>query len=249
MSHTVNVSNISPTTTKEALHEFFTFCGKITNIEQKEKTATVSFEKPSAAKTALMLNGGTLDGSELHVTSDIEHEDPAPSPDHAHHPIEQTDKPRAGIAAEYLAKGYRLSDHVLQRAIDIDKKQGISNKFITYIKQFDQKVGQRTLGPEQTISAKVSSTVSSTVKDLNENKKFHEYYSKAFSSPFGQRVMSFYSSTSKQIFDIHEEARRIADAHKQSQPQAPSQAGGAPPSEPVPTTSSTSEPEKATKTD
>ncbi len=135
-----------------------------------------------------------MNGSEIHVTSDTEHEDPAPSPTHAHHPIEQTDKPRAGIAAEYLAKGYRLSDHVLQReppdsspfsspfpvsgiymkwfcallgAIDIDKKQGISHKFLSYIQQFDQKVGQRALGPEQTISGKVTATV----KDLDEKNK------------------------------------------------------------------------------
>jgi len=37
------------------------FCGKISSIDVKEdgavKTATVSFEKPTAAKTALMLNG------------------------------------------------------------------------------------------------------------------------------------------------------------------------------------------------
>ena len=63
------------------------------------------------------LIGGTLDGSEIHVTSDVEHDDPAPSPTHANHPIEQTDKPRAGIAAEYLAKGYLLGDHILQRKL------------------------------------------------------------------------------------------------------------------------------------
>jgi hypothetical protein len=33
-------------------------------------------------------------------------------------------------------------------------------------------------------------------------------------SPFGQQVFSFYTSTSKQILDIHAEARRIADQHK-----------------------------------
>ncbi len=42
------------------VHEFFTFCGKILDIDLKEKTATISFEKPSAAKTALMLKGVSI---------------------------------------------------------------------------------------------------------------------------------------------------------------------------------------------
>lgn len=66
---------------------------------------TISFEKPSAAKTALMLNGGTLDGAHLNVTSDTVHPD---EPDthgehqaetaahHDSHGIDQTDKPKAG---------------------------------------------------------------------------------------------------------------------------------------------------------
>ena len=43
-----------------------------------------------------------------------------------------------------------------------------------------------------------------------------QYYAKALSSPFGQKVKAFYTTTSKQVLDIHEEARRIAEAHKQS---------------------------------
>lgn len=41
-----------------------------------------------------------------------------------------------------------------------------------------------------------------------------QYYTKAISSPFGQKVHAFYTTTSKQVLDIHEEARRIAEAHK-----------------------------------
>ena len=103
-----------------------------------------------------MLNGGTLDGVHLSVTSPTEH------PDHEepHHegPIEQTDKPRAGIAAEYLAKGYKLSDNILQRAIEIDSQKGISKRFLSYMQNLDTKLGQKALGPDQTISGKVSQT-------------------------------------------------------------------------------------------
>ena len=41
-----------------------------------------------------------------------------------------------------------------------------------------------------------------------------QYYAKALSSPFGQKVKAFYTTTSKQVLDIHEEARRIAAEHK-----------------------------------
>jgi hypothetical protein len=41
-----------------------------------------------------------------------------------------------------------------------------------------------------------------------------QYYARALGSPFGQRVRAFYTSTSKQVQDIHEEARRISTVHK-----------------------------------
>ena len=127
------------------------FCGKIEKIDfhQDTKSAVIHFEKASAAKTALMLNGGTLDGSHLSVTSPKEHPD-----EEAHHdgPIDQSDKPRAGIAAEYLAKGYKLSDSILQRAIELDTQKGISTRFLSYIQGLDTTLGQKALGPDQKIS-------------------------------------------------------------------------------------------------
>ena len=48
------------------------FCGKIESITQPASApgeATISFVKASAAKTALMLNGGSLDGNTLTVAS------------------------------------------------------------------------------------------------------------------------------------------------------------------------------------
>ena len=142
------------------------FCGKITKVEfEAEKhAATIHFETPSAAKTALMLNGGTLDGTHLTITSDQE---PVAARDEAaHHEghIDQSDKPRAGstylrphsaplsrscahgypptvVAAEYLARGYTLSDQILQRAIELDQQHGISNRFLSYIQGLDTTLG------------------------------------------------------------------------------------------------------------
>lgn len=86
------------------------------------------------------------------MTSPTEHQD---TEDHHDGPIDQTDKPRAGIAAEYLAKGYKLSDGILQRAIELDSQRGISKKFIGYITNLDTTLGQKALGPEKTISGMV----------------------------------------------------------------------------------------------
>jgi len=232
MSNTVQVTNISKTTTKQSLHDFFTFCGKITEIDLKDvdpKVATIHFEKANAAKTALMLNGGALDGSSLIVTSDTvreddpHHEDSAPPPGGV--PFEQSDKPRAGIAAEYLAKGYVLSDNILQKAIELDNTHGISNRFLSYFTSIDKAVGSKVAGPDQTVTGKVSSTLADAsvrARSMDEqrgiSKSAGDYYKTALSSPFGQTVFSFYSSTTKRVQDIHEEARRMADTHKATAP-------------------------------
>jgi len=228
MTHSVHVSGIAPTTTEAHIHDFFTFCGKIEAIDFKGTTATIHFEKSSAAKTALMLNGGTLDGSTLDVTSDKEHEDEKHADGEAVHHIEQSDKPRAGIAAEYLARGYTLSDHILNRAIEIDSKQGISKRFLSYLTTVDTTVGAKALGPDQTISGKVTSTISAATQQaraVDEQKGYSktagDYYGRALASPFGARVREFYTTTSKQVLDIHEEAKRISAEQKAASAPAP----------------------------
>lgn len=63
----------------------------------------------------------------------------------------------------------------------------------------------------------------------------HKYYSKALAHPLGKRVFDFYTTTSKQIFDIHEEAKRIAEVQK------PATAPATAPTPPVPETVATPE--------
>ncbi|KAI0823288.1 hypothetical protein BC628DRAFT_1385678 [Trametes gibbosa] len=228
--YTIHVSGISDATTQQHLSDFFTFCGKITSVEYEHEkhTATIHFEKPSAAKTALMLNGGTLDGAHLTITSDQVHHDKDDGAMHHEGHIDQADKPRAGIAAEYLARGYTLSDQILQRAIELDQQHGISHRFLSYIQGLDTTLGAKALGPEKTISGKVQETLASATqqaKAVDEQKGItktaSDYYARALSSPFGLKVKAFYTSTSKQVLDIHEEARRIAETQKHA-------AGGAP---------------------
>ena len=82
------------------------------------------------------------------------------------------------VAAEYLAKGYKLSDQILQRAIHLDGKfgqcllsflqgnipshtaeKGISQRFLNYFQSIDSSIGAKALGPDQTLSGKVTSTI------------------------------------------------------------------------------------------
>jgi len=226
MPYTVNVSNIAPTTSKETLHDFFSFCGKIENIDLKAGEAVITFDKASAAKTAVMLNGGTLDGSNITVHSDVpeDHADDHTAHHEGDHHIDQSDKPRAGIAAEYLAKGYLLSDQILHKAIEIDNKQGISTRFLTYIKSLDKQVGERAIGSGQTISGTAQTRLQEAHVQAEQKgyiKQATDYYTRAISSPIGQRVLAFYSTTSKQVTDIHEEAKRIADSQRASTGEQP----------------------------
>ncbi|EJC98011.1 uncharacterized protein FOMMEDRAFT_162356 [Fomitiporia mediterranea MF3/22] len=235
----VKVANLSEKTEEPELRDFFAFCGKIESIDfNKNGDSTVYFEKPSAVSTALMLNDGTLDGAKLLVTADQEHPDEDhESPQAEGEPIAQEDKPRAGIAAEYLAKGYTLSDQILDRAIKLDQERGISKRFLSYFQSLDSTIGAKTLGPEKTVSGKVQETLTSATeraRAIDEQKgistSLHDYYAKAVNSPIGQRVKSFYMTTNKQLKDIHEEARHIADSHKP----APGTTTGVAAEQPVP---------------
>ncbi|CAE6533839.1 unnamed protein product [Rhizoctonia solani] len=250
-THSVHVGNLAETTSEKNLSDFFTIAS--IDFDSKTHSATIHFESPNAAKTALMLNGGNLDGAEIAVTSETEHED-LPHEEQPHDDIQQTDKPRAAIAAEYLAKGYTLSDNILQKAIDIDKNQGISQRFLNYLRSLDKTLGEKLFGHKEPANAAgeqekekgvagetseagaaagvarhptVSGKAQETVAGIREramamdeqkgySKQASSYYERAINSPLGQKVFAFYSSTSKHVLDIHEEAKRIAGETKQS---------------------------------
>merc|ERR1711939_715790 len=77
MSTTVHVKGISHETTEKGVKDFFSFCGKINSISvtpesdapDAQKSATVTFEKETAAKTALLLDNTQLGKSQVHVST------------------------------------------------------------------------------------------------------------------------------------------------------------------------------------
>jgi len=215
---TVYVKNISSATSKKEVSDFFSFCGKISTIEitpsGEGQDATVTFEKETAAKTALLLDNTQLGASHVQVTSATGSTDDDGShftqnAERDSDEITQEEKPRSRIAAEYIAHGYVLGDQAIQKAIDLDNKHGVSNRFLSTLTNLDQKYHATDKAKSVDQSYGVTQKAASVFSGLNS------YYEKAAGTPTGQRLVNFYSQTSKQVQDIHAEARRLADLKKQ----------------------------------
>ncbi|KAI9729723.1 MAG: hypothetical protein M1834_006674 [Cirrosporium novae-zelandiae] len=218
-STSVHVEGISSQTTEKEVRDFFSFCGKITSLSitptsnspDSSKSATVTFEKETAAKTALLLDHTTLGPSQVHVASAASLGDiaaGAPKPETSGQEdadLAQEDKPRSRIVAEYLAHGYVLSDKAIQNAIALDQKHGISTRFTQALQTFDTKY--HATDKAKGIDAKYRITDKANAGWLGLN----SYFEKAMGTPTGQRVRTFYTQGDKQVRDIHTEARRLAD--------------------------------------
>ena len=127
------------------------------------------------------------------------------SADDKDHDITQEDKPRSRILAEYLAHGYVISDTAIQRAISLDNKHGLSNRFTSALSNFDSKYKAsdkaRSVDESYGITAKASGALTG----------LDSYFEKAMGTPTGQRVRQFYTQGDKQVREVHAEARRLAD--------------------------------------
>ncbi|KAL8825804.1 MAG: hypothetical protein Q9170_007651 [Blastenia crenularia] len=218
-STVVHVKNIAQQTSEKEVRDFFSFCGKITSLSvtpssdaaDSPQSATVTFEKETAAKTALLLDNTQLGSSQVQVSSAANLEDIAGKPsagDEAHRDesdISQEDKPRSRIVAEYLAHGYTISDNAIQRAIALDNKHGVSNRFTNALTTFDSKYKATDRAKGIDASYGISEKASRGWAGLSS------YFEKAVNTPTGQKLAAFYTQSDKQVRDIHAEARRLAD--------------------------------------
>jgi len=216
---TVNVKNIAPQTTDESIREFFSFCGNITNInvttEGETKSAEVTFEKPTAAKTALLLNNTQLGSNHITVTSageDSTDDDAAhysKNADRDSDEITQDDKPRARILAEYLSQGYVIGDAAIKSAIDLDSKHGVSSRFFGTLQQLDQKYHATDRAKATDQSYGITQRATGFLNSLGS------YFEKATNTPTGKKIAQFYTDGSKQVQEVHAEARRLAELKKE----------------------------------
>lgn len=174
----------------------------------------MTFEKETAAKTALLLDNTQLGPSQVHVTSASGSSSGTTSSSTAtgtkgaseeSDDLTQEDKPRSRIVAEYLAHGYVLSDSVVQRAIAMDQQHGVSNRFLTALNQFDAKY-QAT----QKVQA-VDQRLGLSEKAQQGWFGLASYFDKAQGTPTGQKVRAFYDQGQKQVLDVHNEAKHLAE--------------------------------------
>lgn len=192
--------------------------GKISSINVtpsgSTKSATVTFEKETAAKTALLLNHTKLGPTEItvtspHTSSDDDDTHPTSNATRDTDEITQEEKPRARILAEYLAHGYLVADTGLQRAIALDEKHGVTQRFLGTLQALDARV-------HATDRAKTAdSTYGLTGRAGALWSGLGSYFEKATSTPTGKKVVEFYTTGSRQVADIYSEAKRLADLKKE----------------------------------
>ncbi|KAM7207277.1 hypothetical protein V8F20_002339 [Naviculisporaceae sp. PSN 640] len=218
MTATVHVKNIAAKTDDKEVKDFFSFCGKITSIEVQQdatspdsKFATVTFEKETAAKTALLLNHTRLGDNEITVTSDATPDDQPPktNADRDTDEITQEEKPRSRILAEYLAHGYLVADTSIKTAISLDEKHGVSARFLSTLQNLDQKYHATDRAKATDQSYGITARANSLLHGLSS------YFEKAKDTPTGQKIANFYVSGAKQVEDIHKEAKRLAEMKKE----------------------------------
>lgn len=217
-ANTVHVTNIAVKTDDKEVKDFFSFCGKITDIkvtaEGATKSAVVTFEKETASKTALLLNHTKLGENEITVTSAAGSTDDDDN-NHKHQgerdsdEITQEEKPRSRILAEYLAHGYVVADAGLKKAIDLDEKHGVTSRFLNTLTSLDKKYHATDRAKTADQSYGITQRANSLLSGISS------YFEKATNTPTGKRVVDFYSTSQRQVADIHSEARRLAELKKQ----------------------------------
>jgi len=221
---TITASNLSDQTKRQQVYDFFSFCGKILDLTlepdgEKTQKALITFERPSAARTALLLQDAHLDGSTVHVSSNVPLDGATTPPtDHQkpdHSSISQEDKPRTAVVAEYLSHGYTLTDQALQKAIDMDHTHGISKRFYGFLNSAlgTAAAADQKLGVTQRAAA-VDEKYAIQEKAKNTATGFMQYFETALDTPTGKKVRAFYDDRRKDALDIHNEARRLADERK-----------------------------------
>lgn len=223
MTSTVNaveVRNIALATPDSEIKDFFSFCGKVTDIHvtnnAENKSATVTFEKETAQKTALLLNNTQLGTSTITVTNpsgsndDLSAAGAAQSDDRDADELTQEMKPRARILAEYLAHGYVIGDAAIERAIELDSQHQVTNKFVNTLQNLDQKYHATDRAKATDQSYGISAKGKNFLTGLNS------YFEKATNTPTGKKLVNFYTASSKQVQDIHTEALRLAELKKEA---------------------------------
>jgi len=150
-STTVLVSNISPSANEKTVSEFFSFCGKITNLKltkypNKGGEAIVTFETESAAKTAQLLTNALIADRPItvgpyHGDNQVPSQTERSAAEEAttieykeeqicNKPAVPADRSHTSVVASLLASGYVLGKDAIEKAREIDEQNQISQKIM-----------------------------------------------------------------------------------------------------------------------
>ncbi len=104
----------------------------------------------------------------------------------------------------YLAHGYLISDKAIERALVLDQQHGISGRFMSALNNFDSKFKVSERSAQVDKSYGISDRAQQGWLGLNS------YFNKAADTPTGQKLRGFYEQGSKQVLDVHNEAKHLA---------------------------------------
>ncbi|RCK64884.1 Protein vip1 [Candida viswanathii] len=235
----VIASHIPSDVTPAKVEEFFSFCGKIDNLiplddDGKFKKYEVVFASPKATETALLLSDVELHGTFIKVEEppaitdgatglapeqggaaadkSLEKNDAVQTGDKAYDDVEQEEKPKYAIFAQLLADGYVLSDQIIDKGIQFDKKNGISQRFNDFITDLDKKYVHSD-DPESSFNQKVQQAQQSYAKS-GIDEKLRQYFDDASKTPWGLKIHEYYKNFVKDVNDVHQEAVRLAGIKK-----------------------------------
>ncbi|ODQ47371.1 hypothetical protein PICMEDRAFT_178225 [Pichia membranifaciens NRRL Y-2026] len=232
---TITASQIPVSVPENKIKEFFSFCGKIKDIEvldktEKTKTIRVEFEKASAVSTALLLNGAEFEGSQIEVKEDSSsgaaagasagEKDVAGESGKGDSDIDQESKPKSTIIAELLANGYVLQSSLVEKAVDFDQQHGITDRFRDFISGLDQKYHL------QEKNQQIANTQWGLESHWNQGvRTLNSYLDRFKKDKYGSQVHDFYTNAAKDVKSVNDEALRLAELKKKQHEGADAGAG------------------------
>jgi len=226
------------------------------DASSESSTYEIHFESPKALSTALLLNDAELDGVSIQVVEkpvdlkatagpppayvegenkpDLAGDNKVQSTktgDEEYDDISQEEKPKYAIMAQLLANGYVVSDKVINRAIEIDKKNGYSSRFHNFVTSLDEKYIHSqvpgTTANKNLVSAQGKLSDLQTQLTNKYSKTLSKYFEKATSHPYGVKIHEFYKGFAKDVQEVHKEATRLAELQKNAEAEANANANAA----------------------
>jgi len=157
----------------QSLSEFFSYCGKITNlyVEQAELgafKAYITFDHAQSVETALVINGTTFNGVNIKIERAPFVDIPIQTEGIKNKPeLPQGLQTMTNVMSNLITGGYKLSQDVLGKAKEFDEKVGITDKLKDTKDKVQHKVEEigGTLDEKLKITEKID-TVQSKFKEV-----------------------------------------------------------------------------------